>query len=132
MSIRIKLVTPERVLLEAEADLVVVSGSEGEMGFEQGHIPLLSGLKVGEIRIHSGGKTEHLATSGGFVEARPDSVVILAETAEPASKIDMERARSARGRAQERLGHPAPQTDIERAQASLSRALNRLKIAEHG
>ncbi|KPJ63471.1 MAG: ATP synthase F0F1 subunit epsilon [Planctomycetes bacterium DG_23] len=131
MPIKIKLVTPQKVLMETEADLVVVPGAAGEMGFEEGHIPLLSGLQVGEIRIHSVGKLEHLATSGGFVEARPDSVVILAETAEPADEIDVERAQAARSRAQERLARPTKETDIERAQAALSRALNRLRIAEH-
>ena len=130
MSVKVKLVTPEKVLLEEEADLVVVPGAEGEMGFEEGHAPLLSGLRVGEIRIHSGGESAHLATSGGFVEARPDSVVILAETAERASDIDVERARDSRRRAEDHLGRPTPDTDIERAQAALSRALNRLQIAQ--
>jgi F-type H+-transporting ATPase subunit epsilon len=131
MPIKVKLVTPEKVLLEADADLVVVPGAAGEMGFKEGHIPLLSGLQVGEIRVHSGSKLEHLATSGGFVETRPDGVVILAETAEPADEIDVERAQAARSRAEKRLARPTKETDIERAQASLSRALNRLKVAEH-
>lgn len=94
------------------------------------HAPFLSALKIGEVKVIDANGTEYrYATSGGFVEVRDNKVILLAETAERADEIDVERAQTARDRSKKRIGDKKPGTDLERAQSALRRALNRLKIA---
>jgi F-type H+-transporting ATPase subunit epsilon len=124
----LEIATPERLVLTVEADEVVLPSVEGSMGALPGHAPLLAVLDVGEVSYRSGGVRRHLAVSGGFAEVLPDSVRILAETCEPAEAIDVERARRAEARAQERLRSQAADVDFARARASLARALCRIRI----
>ena len=104
MPIQVEIVTRDRALFGGEADMVLLPGVEGQMGVMEGHAPLLSTLDIGEIVLQTGDQTEYIAVSGGVVEVRPDKVTVLAEAAEHADEIDIERAEQARERARQLLG----------------------------
>lgn len=125
-----EVVTPERKILREEVDSVIAPGTEGYLGVLPGHTPLLTTLKPGVVSYRKvGSETEKLACSGGFMEAGPDRVVLLADTAELASEIDVERARLSRQRAEQRLRERSSGLDVARAEAALLRSLARLKAA---
>ena len=130
MSLPIQIVTPDRVVLQAEVDSVIVPASEGELGILPHHAPLLAQLQPGQIRLRRADEIELFAVSGGFVQVEANRVAIFAETAEMAHEIDVERARQAaeRARAQMRVAR----TDFELAQAefALRRALARLHATD--
>ena len=92
MPLQLEIVTPERLAYSDTVDEVQLPGAEGEMGVLPHHAPLLATLGVGELRIRKGGDEESFAIVGGFVQVRPDKVVVMAETADMASEIDLERA----------------------------------------
>jgi F-type H+-transporting ATPase subunit epsilon len=129
--ILLEIVTPERQVLSEEVDSVVCPGVEGELGVLPHHAPLLTTLGVGELRIRRGGEEEFFAIAGGFLQVRPDKVVVMAETADMASEIDMEKAQEARREAERALaeGFEEP-ADLARARASLQRALLHIRVAE--
>jgi F-type H+-transporting ATPase subunit epsilon len=129
--IRLDVVTAERVVYSDDVDMVVAPGFEGQLGILPHHTPLMTSLLPGELRIKKGAEEVSLVISGGFLEVRPDKVVVLADTAERADEIDVERAEAARRRAQERLSQQrALGIDGARAEASLRRSLARLRVAE--
>ena len=131
MAILLEIVTPERLAYSDEVDAVVLPGSEGEMGVLPHHAPLVSTLGVGELRIRKGGAEESFAIVGGFVQVRPDKVVVMAETADMASEIDLEKAQEARREAERALEsgyHEA--ADLAAARAALQQALLRIRVAE--
>jgi len=130
MSLKIDIVTAERVVYSDEVDMVIAPGVEGQLGILPRHAPLMTMLQPGELRLRKGGEEVLMAITGGFLEVRPDRVVILADAAERAEEIDIERAEAARRRAEERLRQRAPDIDLLRAEMSLRRALARLKVAE--
>jgi F-type H+-transporting ATPase subunit epsilon len=130
-TIRLEVVTPDRLVLSEEVDIVVATGTEGEFGVLHDHIPFLTTLQEGELRYRKDGNLHYLAVSGGFAEVLPDKVTILAESAEMAREIDVDRARKARERAEQRLAQAKrEELDHVRAEAALRRALIRLKVAE--
>jgi F-type H+-transporting ATPase subunit epsilon len=131
MPIMLEIVTPERRVMAEEVDSVVVPGIEGELGILPHHAPLLTTLGVGELRIRRGANEELFAIAGGFLQVRPDKVVVMAETADMASEIDIEKAIEARREAERALaeGFDEP-ADLARARASLQRALLRISVAE--
>ena len=104
MPLHLEIVTPERLAYSDEVDEVVCPGSEGELGILPHHAPLVTNLGVGELRIHKGGQQESFAIVGGFLQVRPDRVVVLAETADMASEIDLQKAHQAREEAERALG----------------------------
>ncbi|MBE3571794.1 MAG: F0F1 ATP synthase subunit epsilon [Moorella humiferrea] len=128
--LQLEVITPERPTVKTEATEVIAPGILGYLGILPGHAPLITPLKPGVVtyRRQDGGE-ERLAVSGGFLEAGPEHVVILADTAERAAEIDVERARRARERAEERLKNRPPGLDVARAEAALQRATARLKAA---
>jgi F-type H+-transporting ATPase subunit epsilon len=131
----LELATPTRLLVTAEADEVVVPGSLGYFGVLPGHAPLLATLGTGEATYRVGRAEHHLAVSGGFVEVRNDTVIILADVAETPGDIDRGRAERARDRAEARLaGRTQEDIDYTRAMCALARALARLQVAgrSHG
>jgi len=131
MGLRLDIVTAERAVYSEEVDMVIAPGVEGQLGILPHHVPLMTVLEAGELRIKKGGDEESLAISGGFLEVRPDRVVVLADAAERAEEIDVARAEEAKRRAQERLAaRYAPGVDVARAEAALRRSLARLKVAE--
>jgi F-type H+-transporting ATPase subunit epsilon len=131
MPLHLEIVTPERKAFEGDVDEVVVPGSEGEMGILPHHAPLISLLGQGVLRVKRGGGEEQFAIFGGFVQVRPDRVVVLAETADLAADIDVERAERARREAEKALeGALTEPGDLTSARAALQRALIRIRIAE--
>jgi F-type H+-transporting ATPase subunit epsilon len=131
MPILLEIVTPERLAYSDEVDSVVLPGSEGEMGVLPHHAPLVSTLGVGELRIRKGGTEESFAIVGGFVQVRPDRVVVMAETADMASEIDLEKAQEARHEAERALESGYHEgADLSAARAALQQALLRIRVAE--
>jgi len=131
--IQLDVVTPDRQVISEKVEMVVCPGVEGEFGVLAHHIPFLSTLKAGELRFTKAGKTEYLALTGGFAEVQPDKVTVLADSAELAREIDVDRAKKARERAEERLRQAkAASMEYTRAEAALQRALARLKVAQKG
>lgn len=128
----LEVVTPEKVVTNEEVQIVMAPGSLGEFGVLIGHTPFLTTLKLGTIRYtDSKGEEKTIFISGGFAEALPDKVTILANSAERRRDIDLERARTALERAQKRLGTESAQDiDFTRARAAMERALYRLRLAE--
>jgi F-type H+-transporting ATPase subunit epsilon len=130
-SLKVDIVTAERVVYSADVDIVLAPGVEGQLGILPHHAPLMTILKAGELVVRKGGHDDSLAISGGFLEVRPDRVIILADAAERAEEIDVARAEAARKRAEERLhDRKAVGLDETRAQAALQRAVARLNVAE--
>lgn len=132
-TIKLEIVTPERVVVSEEAQIVTAPGTLGEFGVLIGHTPFLTSLQTGAVRYLDPQGGEHFVfVSGGFAEALPDRVTVLAESAERRRDIDVERARAALERAQKRLAEQRSReaVDFARAQAALHRAMVRLKIAE--
>jgi F-type H+-transporting ATPase subunit epsilon len=127
---RLEIVTAERVVFSDEVDLVVAPGVQGELGILPHHAPLMTMLLPGELRVKKGGEEAYMAISGGFLEVRPDRIIILADAAERAEEIDIERAEAAKKRAEERLKHPVPEVDTSRAEASLRRAIARIQVGQ--
>ena len=131
MPLHLEIVTPERLAYEDDVDIVVVPGIEGELGILPHHAPLITTLGVGELRIRKGGAEESFAIIGGFLQVRPDKVVVMAETADLASDIDLERAQQARREAERALETAANEpADLAAARASLQQALLRIRVAE--
>jgi F-type H+-transporting ATPase subunit epsilon len=129
--IQLEIVTPERLVYEDEVDSVNVPGVEGELGILPHHAPLVSTLGYGELRIRKGGAEESFAIVGGFVQVRPDKVVVMAETADLASEIDLERAQEARREAERALETGYTEgADLSAARAALQQALMRIRVAE--
>lgn len=130
-NIRLEVVTPEKSVVSEEAQIVMAPGTLGEFGVLVGHTPFLTTLKMGAIRFTDAkGQERHVFVSGGFAEALPDKVTVLAESAERRKDIDLERAKAAMQRAQDRLQKTSEDIDFARAKAALERALYRMRIAE--
>jgi len=128
---KLEIISPERVVFSGDVAAVSVPGTSGGFQVLRSHAPLMSSLEVGRITVKAVDGTDmHYATSGGFVEVRDNVMVVTVETVERADKIDVDRARRSRERAQERLAKHAEDIDIVRAEASLLRAMNRLRVAE--
>ena len=119
---QLEIVTPEKMVVRDFAEECQIPGKNGYLGILPGHAPLITELGVGEITYRKEGDTRHLAVAWGFAEVLPDKVTILAETAERAEEIDVNRAREARQRAQELLTSASAEVDYSRAGAALERA----------
>lgn len=130
MPTKLDIVTAERLVYSDQIDMMMAPGIDGELGILPHHAPLMTLLKSGELRIRKGNDEIDMAVTGGFLEVRPDRIIVLADAAERAEEIDTARAEAARKRAQERLVHVGPETDKARAEAALRRALIRLQISE--
>jgi F-type H+-transporting ATPase subunit epsilon len=131
MPLLLEIVTPERLAYQGEVDSVQLPGSEGELGVLPHHAPLVSTLGAGELRLRKGGQEESFAIVGGFLQVLPDKVVVMAETADLASEIDLEKAQEARRQAQQALEAGYVEgADLAAARASLQTALLRIRVAE--
>ena len=128
----LEVVTPEKVVVSQEVDMVVAPGTEGEFGILPGHVLFLSGIIPGEMRYNSGTETVSLVVSTGFAEVSGDKVSILVDAAERGTEVDIGRAQQAAERARERLakGKSADDIDYSRAEIALKRAIARIKVAE--
>ncbi len=129
--LRVEVVTGEReVLVEDDVDMVVAPGIEGQLGILPRHAPLVTTLTAGELRITKGSDERVLAVGGGFLEAGPTRVMVLADTAEHAEEIDIARAEEARRRAQEALTNQRGDIDPAALQAAMHRSTVRLRVAQ--
>jgi F-type H+-transporting ATPase subunit epsilon len=126
---KLEIVTPRKVVFSGEVVSFSAPGTMGGFQVLYNHAPLLAEIGVGEVKLQDpqGNETRY-ATSGGFVDVKQNQVVMLAETAEHSTEIDLARAEAAKERATKRLAEHAAGEDLSRAQAALSRALNRLKV----
>jgi len=129
--IDLEIVTPDKQLFSGLVDCVTVPATTGYLGILPGHAPLLAELGIGEISYRIGERTEYLFCSWGFVEVLPDRVVVLAQTAEMASEIDIKRAEEAKSRAEKLLSSKNPDIDYVRAQLALMRAISRINAVKH-
>ena len=131
MPIQLDIVTPEKLAYSDEVDAVVLPGSEGELGVLPHHAPLISTLGSGELRLRKGGQEESFAIIGGFLQVLPDRVVVMAENADMASDIDLEKAQEARRQAEQALeGGFVEGADLAAARAALQASLIRIRVAE--
>ena len=131
---KLEVITPDRMVI-SDTHIVSVSipGVEGYLGVLANHAPMMTEMAIGKLELHrADGTSDIMAISDGFVEIFENQVTVLAESAELAKEIDIERAEEAAHRAEERLASNTPDIDTERAQIALERALNRLNVARYG
>jgi len=130
-NITLEVVTPEKVVVSEEVQIAVAPGSLGEFGVLIGHTTFLTSLKTGMIHYTGAdGGQKYIFASGGFAEALPDKLTVLAESAERRRDIDIGRAQAAMERAQKRLEKETEDIDFARAKAALERAIHRIRLAE--
>ena len=131
MPLKLRIITPERVVFDEEnIDSVTLPGVMGEMTILPQHAPIMTELRPGPVLFRRAGEEVDLALSGGFMEVRNDTVVVLADTAERSDEIDQTRAEEARRRAQEAIAERQGTIDIARAMAALERAQARLRVVD--
>ena len=126
---QLEIVTPEKKVVDTAAEEVQIPGKSGYLGVLPGHAPLITELAVGEISFRSSSGEERLAVAWGFAEVLPEKVTILAESAERPSDIDVERARTAKERAEQRLASGDTNVDVDRCLNALHKAETRLEVA---
>jgi len=129
MTIELDVVTAERVVFSDKVDMIIAPGNEGELGILPQHASLMTTLKPGELVVRCKDQEYLLAIGGGFLEVNNDHVIILADSAERAEEIDIERAEAAKKRAQEALAHPGS-GETAMAEAALRRAISRIEVAD--
>ena len=130
MPLKLDIVTVERLVYSQDVDMVIAPGIDGELGILPRHAPLLTALAYGELRAKRGTEEDSFAIGGGFMEVQPDHVTVLADAAEYAEEIDIERAEAARRRAEENLQAIEDEVDYTKAVAALRRSLVRIKVAQ--
>ena len=124
----LQIVTPDRAVIHEEVDAVEIPAADGSLGVLPGHTPLLTTLRVGELRYRKGEEQQFMLIAFGFAEVLPDRVTILAQVAERPEEIDTARADAARMRAETRLARPARDIDFERARIAMMKSLVRLQV----
>ena len=130
-ALELEVVTPERQVVREETSEVQIPAKNGYLGVLPGHAPLLSQLGIGYLSYIVAGRRKYLSVHGGFVEVLPGRVRVLADVAERAEEIDVERARRAAQRAQDNLINPNIGVDPAVALAALRRAETRIEVSEH-
>jgi F-type H+-transporting ATPase subunit epsilon len=125
----LEIVTPQGLVFSEEVDEVTASGSEGEFGVLPGHVPFVTTLKIGILTCKKGTESKFFFVNWGYAEVGAEKVMILADSAERSEEIDIERAKAAMKRAEERL-KKAEEVDFVRAESSLERAVTRVQIVE--
>jgi F-type H+-transporting ATPase subunit epsilon len=127
--LRLEVVTPYGSIVNEEVDEVVAPGSEGEFGVLPGHVPFVTTLKIGVLTYKQADSTRYVFINSGYAEVSSARVLVLADSAEKAEEIDVERARASIGRAEERLKKKA-EFDFRQAEVSLERAVTRIQVTE--
>jgi F-type H+-transporting ATPase subunit epsilon len=128
-TIRLDIVTPEKLAYSAEVSMVIARTTAGDIGILPGHAALIAALAIWPLRVITDGDEVEIAMCGGFIEVQPEKITILANCAELANEIDVERAETAKERAEKRLRNG--DADVARAEVALKRAMVRLRVAEH-
>ena len=124
-----KIIEPDGMFFEGEGEFLEFTSVEGRMGVYKNHIPLTTILEPCVIKIHANGETKKAAALGGFIEIQKERITILAEDANWPEEIDVERAKAAKQRAEERLSKREAGLDVLRAEAALKRAMARIGAA---
>lgn len=127
---KLDIVTPDKQFFQDEVEMVIVRTTEGDIGVLDDHEPLVAPVSIGMIRIKKDGEYKAAACAGGFINVDETGTTIITDSAEWAHEIDVERAKSAKVRAEERLKETSKETDVLRAKVSLNRAVNRLHVAD--
>jgi F-type H+-transporting ATPase subunit epsilon len=127
--LKLEIITPYGTVFSGDVDEVAAAGSEGDFGVLPGHAPYVTTLKIGMFTCRIGSEVKYFFVNWGYAEVGADKVVILADSAEKAEDIDVERAKAAKQRAEERL-RKQEEVDFARAQAALERAITRIQVAE--
>jgi F-type H+-transporting ATPase subunit epsilon len=125
----LEIVTPQGLVFSEEVDEVTSSGSEGEFGVLPGHVPFVTTLKIGMLSAKKGNQSIYFFANWGYAEVGPEKVLVLSDSAERSEDIDVERAKAAMKRAEERL-RKIEDVDFARAESSLERAVTRVQVAE--
>ena len=134
-AITLRVITPEEIILDTQAERVRVPGLDGSIGILRRHAPMVAALDAGELRYEQGGRDESMFVGQGFAEVRDNTVRIVSDACERPTDIDVERAKRAAERAKERLRtrkvEGADEFDALRAEASLRRPIQRLRVSEY-
>lgn len=128
---QLKVISPDRIFFQGEADMIELKTSEGEIGIYKHHIPLTAVVEPGALKIKNGNDEKVAALLQGFIEILDDKVIILAESCEWPEEIDVNRAKEAKLRAERRLKGSEGQINQTRAEAALRRSLTRLEVAQN-
>ncbi|MBD7938714.1 F0F1 ATP synthase subunit epsilon [Cytobacillus sp. Sa5YUA1] len=130
-TIKVSVVTPDGPVYESDVEMVSTKAESGELGILAGHVPMVAPLQIGAVRLKKENQSDLVAVSGGFLEVRPDQVTILAQSAEQATDIDLDRAKRAKDRAEQHLNETKRENvDFKRAELALKRAMNRINVSE--
>lgn len=130
MKFLFELVTPERKVLAEEVDMILARASDGDIGILANHSPLMTPITISQLLIKKDGNQRYIAIGGGILEVSKEKTVLLADTAENADEIDIQRAEQAKERAKTRLEKKPDDIDVKRAEIALQKALTRIEVAE--
>jgi F-type H+-transporting ATPase subunit epsilon len=128
--LHLKITTHEKIVFDGDVDEIYAKGIQGEFGVLPNHIPFMSALDIGVTKIVIDGKSEYFTTMGGIFQLHGNEALILTQTAEKGSEIDVLRAEEAKRRAEERLENETDTSDVPRAEIALARAITRLKASK--
>ncbi len=126
---KLDIITPERKFFSGDVESLVINSVDGEMCILKGHMPSVTVLRIGELRVKQDGKWQKYVASEGFVEVRPDETLVFAQTAERPEEVDISRAKAAKERAEEKLRQKLSMMEYRQSQIALSRAMARLRVA---
>ncbi|MGM0437277.1 MAG: F0F1 ATP synthase subunit epsilon [Bacillota bacterium] len=129
-TIKLDIVTPERVVYSEDIEMLVATAIDGDIGILPGHTPLVTGLVPCVLKVDKGGEKIHISVSDGFMDVKPEEINVVVRTAEFPEEIDIERAKEAKERAEERLKKQDDKTNKAKANSALERALARINAAE--
>ncbi|WP_350343522.1 F0F1 ATP synthase subunit epsilon [Proteinivorax tanatarense] len=130
MNFLFELVTPEKKVYSDEVDMIIAKAIDGDIGIMANHTPIVTPLAIDQLCIKKDGKKEYIAIGGGILEVSKEKTMVLVETAETPEEINIQRAKEAKERAEERLKNPDRDTDVKKAEVALKRALNRIEVVE--
>ncbi|GAB6086252.1 F0F1 ATP synthase subunit epsilon [Alkaliphilus crotonatoxidans] len=125
----LQIITPNRTFFDEEVEMVVLRTVEGDLGILKNHIPLVTPLSIGKLKLIADGQTREAAIAGGFVHVDREKTVVITDAAEWPEEIDVNRAQEARNRAEGRIKSQGGEVDTLRAEIALKKALNRIDVA---
>lgn len=126
----LEIVTPERNFFEDQVEMVILKTTSGEIGILKNHMPMVASVAIGPLRIKQNGSWKEALLTEGFIRVSPEKTIIMTDTAEWPDEVDINRAKAAKARAEERLQSKLSQIEYMRSQAALARAIERLKISK--
>ena len=129
-TIKLDIVTPERVVYSEDIEMLVATAIDGDIGILPGHTPLVTGLVPCVLKIDKGGEKIHISVSDGFMDVKPEKIYVGVRTSDFPEEIDVDRAQEAKERARKRLEKEDDKTNKAKANSALERALARINAAE--